>query len=83
MNKKFIITRLYFIVLTLCFSCLRDGEIVSPFSEEKKNDQRVCIALVLFCDDQFKQCVDPPDNRDYCTNAYQGCNDTVTGCISN
>lgn len=71
------------LLLGINLNCYNDGKITSPFSEKKESDKRVCGALYLYCQEQFNQCVDPPDNRDACSRNFQGCNNTVRGCILN
>ncbi|GBF44473.1 hypothetical protein LPTSP2_37760 [Leptospira ellinghausenii] len=62
---------------------MKDGEITSPFAKDKETDKKVCAVIYLYCDEQFRQCVNPPENQDFCSRTYQNRNNTVRGCILN
>lgn len=69
--------------MLILFSCMKDGEVVSPLSEKEKNDKRVCVALFLYCEDQFNQCTNNPETKSTCARPYQDCNNIVRGCVYN
>jgi hypothetical protein len=74
----------YFIFMVILnINCYQDGKLSSPFEKEKETDESICVAIYLFCDEQFKQCASRNNSSESCVSPYQSCNNTVRECIQN